>query len=80
MARTSALGTLLKQSKGKGKERQRQTSGNLAQKRRVALERELLVWRVRGALWVATLVGVLCAYGCGESSGVTKYKRSLMFP
>ena len=69
MARTSALGTLLKQSKGKGKERQRQSSGSLAQKRRAALERELLIWRIRGVLWVAVLVGFLSAYGLGESDG-----------
>lgn len=67
MARTSALGTLLKQSKGKGKERQRQNSGSLVRKRRAALERELLIWRVRGVLWVTMLIGFLSAYGFGES-------------
>lgn len=66
MAKTSALGTLLKQSKGKGKERQRQASGSISQPQRASLERELLVWRIRGMLWAVTLLCAVSCYGSGE--------------
>ena len=65
MARTSALGAFLKKSKGKGKEHQRQNSGAATQQRRAALERELLIWRIRGGLWIVTLSSVLCFYASG---------------
>lgn len=74
MARASALGILLKQSKGKGKERQRQNSGRLSHKPRVAPEKELFIWKVRGGLWLVTLVSVLSAYGHGELLDVMKFE------
>jgi hypothetical protein len=62
MARTSALGGFLKESKGKGK--QRQVLDNQGKKE--ALERQLFVWKIRGALWIASVAVVLTTYGAGE--------------
>lgn len=59
MARTSALGRFLKDTKGKGK--QRQTSVSQGQKE--ALERQLVIWKLRGALWGISIVIVMTAYG-----------------
>ncbi|THG94954.1 hypothetical protein EW026_g6609, partial [Hermanssonia centrifuga] len=61
MARTSALGGFLQKSRGKGK--QRQVSVSLQEKHR--LDRELVVWRFRGAAWVVGWVSSVTAYGAG---------------
>lgn len=61
MARTRALGGWLRESKGK--ETQRRISG---QKPREAISVELAAWRVRGCLWVATmLAAVVGDFACG---------------
>lgn len=62
MARTSALGGFLKESRGKGKQRQ----VAVTQGQKEALERQLVIWRVRGVLWVVTLAAYLSVYGAGE--------------
>lgn len=61
MARTSALGGFLKESRGK--ERQRQVAVTRNQKE--ALERQLVMWKVRGVLWGVTLAVFLIVYGIG---------------
>lgn len=62
MARTSALGGFLKASKGKGKERQ----VLVTQGQKEALERQLLMWKLRGALWIVSVTVVMTAYGAGK--------------
>lgn len=58
MARTSALGRLLRQSKTKQSERR--VSGSKARREKLPLK--LFAWRVRGCLWAAT---VACSLGLG---------------
>lgn len=61
MARTKALGGWLKQSKGK--EKQRKVSGSSKQREKLGVQ--LAAWKIRGCLWVFTLlVGI-----AGNSSG-----------
>ncbi|KDQ63445.1 hypothetical protein JAAARDRAFT_120821 [Jaapia argillacea MUCL 33604] len=55
MARTSALGGWLKESKGKGKQRQTSVVPDEGEK----VKRELTFWRVRGGLWVFSLATVM---------------------
>ncbi|KAH7929338.1 hypothetical protein BV22DRAFT_1081109, partial [Leucogyrophana mollusca] len=64
MARTKALGGWLKESKGK--ERQRQVSST--SKEREKLEVHLTAWRIRGLLWVSTLLMVLMGHSAGRWS------------
>ncbi|EIW86867.1 hypothetical protein CONPUDRAFT_161500 [Coniophora puteana RWD-64-598 SS2] len=58
MARTRALGGWLRQTRGKDKQRQVSSAAREKDK----LWSHLLAWRIRGALWAATLVGVLMWY------------------
>ena len=62
MARTSALGGFLKESKGKGKQRQ----VSITQGQKDVLERQLMIWRLRGALWIASITFIVFIYGAGE--------------
>lgn len=66
MARINALGVLLKNSKGKGMERQRQSLGSQTQLQRAVLEKELFVWKIRGIFWTTSLVVVLSCYFYSE--------------
>ncbi|KAI0094799.1 Ima1 N-terminal domain-containing protein [Irpex rosettiformis] len=59
MARTSALGGFLNESRGKGKQRQ----VTVAQGQKEALERQLVMWKVRGILWAVTIAAFSVAYG-----------------
>lgn len=52
MARTKALGAWLKDSKGK--ERQRRVSGGVKGREKITVE--ILFWRLRGFLWISTMV------------------------
>lgn len=52
MARTKALGAWLKDSKGK--ERQRRVSGAVKGREKITVE--ILFWRLRGFLWISTIV------------------------
>lgn len=52
----------MKKSKGKGKQR----AGDVTQAQRDRLERSLFWWRLRGVLWVVTLVGTVLVYAAGE--------------
>lgn len=61
MARTRALGGWLKESKGKKK---RQVSGKGKEKETIGVE--LVAWRIRGALWAATLVSALAGNAAGK--------------
>ena len=61
MARTRALGGWLKESKGK--DRRRRVSGSI--KDRDHLTFEILAWRVRGVLWVSSLVIAVLGYSAG---------------
>ncbi|KAI0788511.1 Ima1 N-terminal domain-containing protein [Abortiporus biennis] len=58
MAKTTALGGFLKDSRGKG--RQRQVS--LTHARKEQLEKSLLMWRIRGVLYALTLAISLSTY------------------
>jgi hypothetical protein len=51
MARTQALGGWLNQTKGKTRQRQASLTKDDVDK----LGREMVVWRVRGCLWAATV-------------------------
>ncbi|KZT30712.1 hypothetical protein NEOLEDRAFT_1054362 [Neolentinus lepideus HHB14362 ss-1] len=64
MARTSALGVWLRESKGKGKGKQRQ--GSAAPEDVGRARRQLALWRMRGGLWVATLVSSLAGNLAGS--------------
>ena len=61
MARTRALGGWLKESKGK--DYRRRVSGSI--KDRDHLTFEILAWRIRGALWVSSLVVAVLGYSAG---------------
>ncbi|KAI0815070.1 Ima1 N-terminal domain-containing protein [Irpex lacteus] len=78
MARTSALGGFLKESRGK--ERQRQVAVSRNQKE--ALERQLVMWKVRGVLWGVTLAVFLIVYGIvtvGHSlPGMPSFLRTIL--
>jgi len=63
MARATALGGWLKQTKKK--ERQRRVSGT--PKEREQFNRELAAWRLRGALWIACYAVAIFGYSCGTS-------------
>ncbi|KAJ7102090.1 Ima1 N-terminal domain-containing protein [Mycena belliarum] len=72
MARTQALGGWLNQTKGKS--RQRQTSQTIQEPDKLP---EMVVWRLRGCLWAATLTAsILCS-----ASAALGYRpfRSLSF-
>ncbi|KAJ3821804.1 Ima1 N-terminal domain-containing protein [Lentinula raphanica] len=58
MARAQALGGWLKETRGKV--RQRRVSATLQEREKVS--RELLIWRIRGCLWVITLASFLSGY------------------
>jgi hypothetical protein len=58
MARTKALGGWLKETKGK--ERQRLVSGSGNDRERLGFQ--LVIWRIRGALWWTTLFSVVVAH------------------
>ena len=62
MARTRALGAFLKDSRGKDKKRLVET-----QARRDKFEKSLLVWKLRGCLWVLTLLASLVFHFQGRS-------------
>ena len=62
MARTKALGGWLKDSKGK--DRQRHVSGTV--KDRDYLTLEIFAWRVRGFLWVVSLILAMFGYTAGK--------------
>jgi len=57
VARTSALGGFLKESKGQA--RQRKISANQSKEK---LDRSLVIWRVRGILWFTTLIAMNAFY------------------
>ncbi|KII93775.1 hypothetical protein PLICRDRAFT_101031 [Plicaturopsis crispa FD-325 SS-3] len=63
MARTRALGGWLKESKGKKK---RQVSGKGKEKETIGVE--MVAWRIRGALWAATLGSALAGNAAGTFS------------
>lgn len=52
MARTKALGGWLKESKGK--DRQRRVSGTLKEREKIGTQ--IIAWRIRGVLWVTSLI------------------------
>jgi hypothetical protein len=62
MARTKALGGWLKQSKGK--ETERKVSGS--RKKREKLVAQLVAWRVRGCLWVMSLLLAVIGNSTGK--------------
>lgn len=62
MARTSALGGFLKESRGKDRQRQ----GSITQGQRELLEKQLMLWKVRGALWIANIAFIVVTYSAGE--------------
>ena len=68
MARTRALGAFLKDSRGKDKKRLVET-----QARRDKFEKSLLVWKMRGCLWVLTLLASLGFHFQGRSCDFYKY-------
>ena len=63
MARTKALGAWLNDSKGK--ERQRRVSGAVKGREKITVE--ILFWRLRGFLWISTMVLSIV----GNSRGVS---------
>lgn len=69
MARTLALGSVLKESKGKGKERMSEQA--LA---RQSLAQELFVWRIRGGLWLFGLLSALSGNAAGMFYHIYLYK------
>ena len=64
MARVRALGGALKTTRGTDSRRR----SSATQKERDKLERELRAWKVRGCLWVSSLVCALAGHLCSESS------------
>lgn len=72
MARTRALGAFLKDSRGKDKRRMVET-----QARRDKFEKSLFVWKIRGGLWVVTLLASLGFHGQGKLGVVLIYLKSL---
>lgn len=60
MARTNALGRWLKQSKGK----QKQTAATVEDL--VHFDRDLKMWKLRGCLWLLTLVGFIAGNTAGR--------------
>jgi hypothetical protein len=62
MARTKALGGWLKESKGK--DRQRKISGVHRQTDKLALE--MIAWRLRGGLWLCSLICAIAGNSAGE--------------
>ncbi|EPQ60514.1 hypothetical protein GLOTRDRAFT_68209 [Gloeophyllum trabeum ATCC 11539] len=78
MARTSALGGWLKESKGKGKQRQTSALPDEA----VKMKRQLTWWQIRGCLWVVTLCSAIAgnlvgALGQGFPAGLEPMKPAL---
>ncbi|KAJ7932559.1 hypothetical protein B0H13DRAFT_1955972, partial [Mycena leptocephala] len=73
MARTQALGGWLNQTKGKARQRQ----ASLTKEDLDKLGLEMLAWRIRGCLWVATVIISML----GNASAVLGYRpfRSLFF-
>ncbi|EIN14052.1 hypothetical protein PUNSTDRAFT_57446 [Punctularia strigosozonata HHB-11173 SS5] len=72
MARTNALGGWLKNTKGKEAQRRQPSSSTLHEDRqrkpskdRFKLEQELWMWRARGCLWCATLLGSVAGHVWG---------------
>jgi hypothetical protein len=63
MARTKALGGWLKQSKGKEKQRKVSASN----RKRERLGAQLAAWKVRGTLWVMTLLLAVVGNSTGET-------------
>jgi hypothetical protein len=68
MARTKALGGWLKETKGK--ERQRLVSGSGNDRERLGFQ--LVIWRIRGALWWTTLFSVVVAHAAGTCNCVRR--------
>lgn len=64
MARTSALGAFLKDSRGKGKQRQVSNSQKINKEK---FERALVGWRIRGVLWAMTVGMSVISYLTGMS-------------
>jgi hypothetical protein len=62
MARTKALGGWLQESKGK--EKQRRVSGQSKQREHIKVE--LIAWKVRGSLWISSLVAAGLADSIGQ--------------
>lgn len=62
MARTSALGGFLKESRGK--EKQRQVA--ITREKRDLVERRLFVWRIRGLLWIEGVFAAIAGYSSGK--------------
>lgn len=62
LARTTALGGFLKETKGK--ERQRRVSGTLKEREKVTMQ--IVAWRARGCLWAVTLTAALWGNFTGE--------------
>jgi hypothetical protein len=69
MARTKALGGWLQESRGK--DRQRKVSGFEKASEKAGME--IIAWRLRGGLWVASLVAAIS----GNLAGWLSYSKRL---
>ncbi|KAA1471585.1 hypothetical protein DENSPDRAFT_929684 [Dentipellis sp. KUC8613] len=76
MARSSALGRALKESRGRDVRRR----VSLSRASRAALERELRWWRLRGALCALTLGAALLADGFGAAGHRLPFDASALLP
>lgn len=72
MARSRALGQWLHQTKGKGDQRR----ASSALKEREKLSSELLIWRIRGFLWLLSLAIAVVAYASATLDRIPPYLSS----